>query len=283
MLQRTGRNTLYGLFSVLQIASLFLIPIVGGLLKLTPSQIEKAGTWTPLLAIILKYIQSEAWWLLVMLGGLAGTSKIVCSRLGAPWVWEIVQSMVGELNRQAFRNNANDPSHHHRVTLFKHVRCRFRVWPWRSRFWPWGPGHWPCSGWLVPVARSGHTTQRTKTIFMAPDEADHAEGVAGKAWSCNGILHKSNLPDLYSDTSKENVAAYANETWLAEELVQKRMQEGLSLARSYLGIQIEVKGKRWGVIVLDSRKPDGILTPKGRGSESYSVMAKFLGRLLERG
>jgi hypothetical protein len=118
---------------------------------------------------------------------------------------------------------------------------------------------------------------------MAPDEADHAEGVAGKAWSCNGILYKRKLPDLYSDTSKENVAAYANETWLAEELVRKRMEEGLSLARSYLGIQIEVKGKRWGVIVLDSRKPDGILTPKGRDSERYSVMAKFLGRLLERG
>jgi hypothetical protein len=57
----------------------------------------------------------------------------------------------------------------------------------------------------------------------------------------------------------------------------------LAAARSYLGIPIEVKGKRWGVVVLDSRDPNGIKPPDGVTYATYKVMAKFLERLLERG
>jgi GAF domain-containing protein len=61
------------------------------------------------------------------------------------------------------------------------------------------------------------------------------------------------------------------------------MRKRLSMARSYLGIPIEVKGERWGVIVLDSRSPNGIRPPEGLPYDTYRVMAKFLEQMLERG
>jgi hypothetical protein len=36
--------------------------------------------------------------------------------------------------------------------------------------------------------RSGHTTQKTKTIFLAPDDAGNAEGVAGQVWASDQTI-----------------------------------------------------------------------------------------------
>lgn len=282
MIQRTPKNVFYYFFLALQYSSFFLIPVVGVLLKLPAGQIDKAMAWSLLLGTAIGYVQSEAWWLLLLLSGIAGSSKIICSHIGAPWVWRTVQTTMDELYKHAFRSNA-DPSHHHRVTLFKHKLCRLRISPWRLVYWPWGRGRGPCSGWLVPVARSGHTTQRTKTVFLAPDDADAAEGIAGLAWSCNKMIPMSNLPDLYTDKQDAAIQTYAEKTWLAPNLVKKRIEKRLSHARSYLGIPIEVKGNRWGVLVLDSRSPDGIRPPDNLSYDAYKVMAKFLERLLERG
>jgi len=120
-------------------------------------------------------------------------------------------------------------------------------------------------------------------VFLAPDDADAAEGVAGLAWSCNKMIPVSELPDLYADQTDENIRVYATRTWLSPDLVKKRLNKRYAMARSYLGIPIEVKGKRWGVLVLDSRGSDGILKPEGLRYDTYKVMAKFLERLLERG
>jgi hypothetical protein len=282
MIQRSPRNALYRFFNGLQYVSISLVPVVGGLTKLPTDQLSKWKTWLPIIEPIGFYVQNEAWWLLLLLSGLAGISKFACAYIGEPWVWKTIQTTLDELQSHAFKQNA-DPLHHHRVTLFKHKQFRFRVKPWRSKFWPWGKYRWPLSGWLVPVARSGYTTQKTKTVFLAPDDADAAEGVAGQAWCCNWMIPVSGLPDLYANQTTENIEAYAKSTWLRSDLVKMRLVNNYAMARSYLGIPIEVKGRRWGVLVLDSRSPDGIWSPEGLRYETYKVMAKFLERLLERG
>jgi hypothetical protein len=233
MMQRTPRNVVYYLFNTVQVSALALTPLIGGTLKLTPEHIEKAETWSLGFAELVAYAQTEAWWLIIVLSIAAGVSKVICSKIGAPWMWDALQSMLDELREHAFKVNADDPSHHHRVTLFKHVRFRLRISPWRAHYWPWGRNRSPFSGWLVPVLRSGHTTQRTKTVFLAPDDADHAEGVAGKTWSCNRSIYKRSLPNLECDSPENDIANYAKDTWISPEMIRKRVEKRRSLARSY--------------------------------------------------
>jgi hypothetical protein len=284
MIQRGPRNALYRFFHRLLYISVFLTPIVGGLKTLTPELLSKWEHRFSVLVTITQFVQSEAWWLLVLLSAIAGASKLICTYIGEPWAWQTIETTLEELQSHAFKKNV-DPLHYHRVTLFKHKRCRFRICfgQWRSTFWPWGRGRGPCSGWLVPVARTKHTTQKTKTVFLAPDDADAAEGIAGQAWNRNVMIPVTDLPDLSTDQSETSISGYANRTWLSQKLIKQRIEMRLGIARSYLGIPIEVKGKRWGVLVLDSRSPDGIWSPEELRYDTYKVMAKFLERLLERG
>jgi len=280
MMQRAPRDLAYRISSWISITAIFLAGVVGALLKLDVAQTAK---WAPILGGQVGAIQDEAWWLIVAFTTLSGATKATCHYLGPPWAWKALQSVLDELREHAFIVNAADATHHHRVTLFKRVRYRIRIWPWRSRCWPWGKGRWPASGWLVPVLRSGHTTQRSGSVFLAPDDADRAEGVAGQAWShSESIIYLEALPDLDEDSSTPDVKRYARETWLNEGLVRKRLKAELSCSRSFCGIAIEVKGKVWGVIVLDSRRTRGIRKPSGKNLVTYTVMAKFLRTLLER-
>lgn len=279
---RTARNATYRLFGWLEGIAIFLMAIIGGALKLNETDLTGAAEWIPAFPAFVEYIQPKAWWLLVALGAIAGLSKIICTKLVSPWARKAVQSVIDELRGFAFKADGGDPAHYHRVTLFKRVPFKLKVWPWRSHWWPWGKGRGPFSGWLIPVARSGHTTQRTKTVFLAPDDADSAEGLAGLAWSCNEIVYKMDLPNIENNPTAESVKTYSRETGLSPGLTQTRVEAGLPAARSYLAMGIEVGNKKWGVLVLDSRHPDGIKKPTGRDYVMYSVMAKFLGRLLER-
>lgn len=261
---------------------MFLLPFVAASSKLTPELLINFKNWFEPSASILGYIQSVAWWLTVVLGLLAATSKYICVKIGEPWVWATLQSMVEELRKNAFNTNADGPAHHHRVTLFRHVKWRFRNGRGFSSCLPWTKGPYVWSGWLVPVLRSCHTTQRTKSVFLAPDNAQQAEGIAGQTWAARGTIYKAGLPSLEGVCNKNDVAQYARETLVSSGFIKNRMSNGQTLARSYYGIPVEVKNRLWGVIVLDSMSPSGIRKPRGQAALTYAVMAKFVGKLLER-
>ena len=143
----------------------------------------------------------------------------------------------------------------------------------RVRFWLC---RWPWSGWLVPVERSGHTTRRSHTIFLAPDDADQAEGIAGQTWAQNRVVVVNGLSDVNENPSREVLAEYAQRTWIAETWVLQKQRQH---ARSFCGIPVEVKGKLWGVIVLDSRNPQAI---DQNADKFYRLIGRVLGKLLER-
>ena len=71
------------------------------------------------------------------------------------------------------------------------------------------------------------------------------------------------------------VTEYARRTWIAPAWLSTRRQH----ARSFCGIPVEVKGRLWGVIVLDSRSPDAI---DQETSRVYNLIGRYLGKLLER-
>lgn len=146
---------------------------------------EKAGLDWPLgLEPLAQWLVRNNWWLLLALMAMAALVKIVKERLERTWIWSAVQAVVDRIQAEAFSGQPGY-AHHHRATLFRHQKFLWWPFPVRHWLWPWGLGRWPGSGWLVPVIRSGHATQRSTTYFLAPDDADHFEGVAGHIWNSN--------------------------------------------------------------------------------------------------
>jgi hypothetical protein len=139
----------------------------------------------------------------------------------------------------------------------------------------------------VPYARSGHTTQKIQSVFRAPDDADKAEGIAGKTWITSKVVSVTGLPDLSSSELRRNphqrencITEYAEKTNVNRRWIEERLSTRRPIARSYCGIPVEVGSEMWGVIVLDSQNPEP------RASEElykiYKIFGRLLGNVLER-
>jgi hypothetical protein len=205
--------------------------------------------------------------------------SVIINRWGDPWVLEKLQFILNEYQAKAFSAKATDPNHHHRVTLFK-----FKKWVIFTRhctgswYWPWGK-HMPWSGWLIPVLRSGHTSQNTNVIFSAPDNADEAEGVAGQAWVKQNAVVYNDLPSPSKNGPKRNIKQYCEVTTCPQEMVLKRLDQGKAMPLSIAATPVEVNGRIWGVVVLDSRSKDGV---SNDSILNYELTVALIGQLLEK-
>lgn len=217
-----------------------------------------ASSWHPGAREWIEWFHRWNWAVIPALTFISYAARGIQKAIGPPWVWKAVQKILDEYRGAAFEVQENDALHHYRVTLFKRVTWRTCAWSRLSTWWAWGWWRWPWSGWLVPIARSGHTTQNSKAIFLAPDDADEAEGIAGQAWAREGVIVQAGLPDVNSFPSAENVAEYARRTFVTEGWVRSRLGRRSRLSLSLCAIPLEVNGERWGVIVLDSMKPDAL-------------------------
>ena len=113
-----------------------------------------------------------------------------------------------------------------------------------------------------------------ESAFRIPDAADRVEGIAGRTWAKKGVVSVGNLPDPHSSPADEReyaTSTYVSITWLR----RRRGQQ----ARSLVGIPMEVKGRIWGVLVLDSRDPTVIGQKTIR---AYYSIASILASLLEK-
>jgi GAF domain-containing protein len=117
------------------------------------------------------------------------------------------------------------------------------------------------------------------SIFLAPDDADFAEGVAGQTWASNSRVEVRDLPCLDVTSPAHDITEYAKQAWVSEDWVRRSLVEK-TLPQSLFGIPIEVRGRLWGVLVLDSRLPQGVKL--NRAGKLISTLAVVLGRLLER-
>jgi hypothetical protein len=174
-----------------------------------------------------------------------------------------------------------EPLDNNRVTIFRRVSWCWRLSEWRATFWPWGYGRGPSSGWLVAAHRSGHATQLSTTVFLAPDDAPQAEGVAGLAWRGEGTHVVSGLPDLSNvrygrriwrfllhvrllirwenERTKafradlDLVRQYAEATNVRPRLIWQRLQRLKQNPRFVLALPLQTPDNQpWGVLVVDS-------------------------------
>lgn len=232
----------------------------------------KGTSWlqtnVPLLSPTSNWVNEHAYKLLTIIPLMVAFCQFSAKKIGPPWMWESIHNMLDQLRECVFDGNTDSGLHCHRVTLFKHCSFCFR---WRPK---WGDN--PCSGWLVPVERSGHTTRKKITCFLAPDDADRAQGVAGVTWARRACVIVENLPDIQQNKTKKKVADYVTKAYVCDEWLV--IHQGN--ARSLYGIPVEVKSRLWGVIVLDSRKE----TFAGRqiADTFHKMFGKTLAKLLEK-
>jgi len=153
-----------------------------------------------------------------------------------------------------------DPPPHHRLTVFKANRRQSK---------------------LRIVARSAEPTRGSKTYWrIDPDDQSKCEGVAGAGWYLDSVItrpgsNESELPDVSGHCTAEEVLDYAKRTWCTPEQVRKHRWG----ARSFAALTIRVKGRRWGVLVLDSVSPQGAST---RIRTMYQFAADILGDIIEQ-
>lgn len=135
-----------------------------------------ADLWPPLESVV-RFGHDTAWIWLTCAIVVGAAANWLWGRLRHPAVSDATNAILDEFQEALFAKTGGDYAHH-RVTLFKRVS-------WRATFAKDNAGRlrWPWSGWLVPVARSGHGTRQTGVRFLCPDDTDHAQGVAGRAWA----------------------------------------------------------------------------------------------------
>ena len=214
-------------------------------------------------------------WVLVVLPGIAWVANHFSNKLRTNWLLSVIQSVLTQFCDQMF-GALGGGKDEHRATLFVHQKfALWRTLPWRMDRHPW-------SGWLVPVARSGHATQIVRSRFLAPDKAARAEGFAGLTWRTRSINTIINLPDLSSASPEGEMTSYSHKTKISMAWLRGRLEQNEELPRALRGIPVEVDNALWGVIVLDSREPAPFgVDPDGQGP--LTRMFSFtISKLLER-
>ena len=253
----------YSLALWVQVGVGVVIIFFGGLQRADLTSITNHQVFPAGLIAYLRSLQENAWWSFPLLIFLSGVLGLLRKLLGSPWLWNTVHYHLDVIRETALNVAEGDALHHHRATLFKYVPVA-----WCRRKWPW-------DGWLVPVERSGYTTRGHVSIFRAPDDADRAEGVAGMAWARNQTVTISGLPALQADSDDADFDLYSRNSGVSVSWLRERLPQ----SRSFCGIPLEVKGKPWGVLVLDSRSPSGL---REQGAVMYDPASRLLAKILER-
>lgn len=196
----------------------------------------------------------------------------------SPAQFDAIHRILTGLRDHVVGTQTGVPYHFDRATLFQ--RRAFYL-PWNPKRWR----RWPFSGWLVPFERSGEATRHRGSCFLAPDDGDRAEGVAGQTWAQKNIVfvpppNDPPLPDLTHTSSDADMQEYARRSFVDPEWVRQWLRDHKrGLATRYVGIPVELKSRVWGVIVLDLRSP----TTQPHYDANLKLIATCMSAILGKG
>ncbi len=250
------------------------------------------GNWPLFLIKPLRWIQDGSFfipWTLwgVLLGIVFFLLGYFFSKIRSPKDWQTIQYILDKAQKIAYPDNHSDPKHHHRVTLFRYEKWAVvSHWSgskspaWKQRLWPWGVLK-PNTGWLVPVARSGHTAKGTKTRFAVKD-GGASEGISGLAWSGDSVIVKRNLP-VVKTGSRQNRNTYADQTNCPREMIDYILDangDQRKAPQSLGAVPIHVGADLWGILVFDSQSPVGVSSTV---ADDFQISVGAIEQILERG
>ena len=238
--------------------------------------------WNVALVEVLKLLQNHngAIFLLALVLFLAGGYRLF---MRPPQQWQMLKTIIDQAQKIAYPDN-HAPLHEHRITLFKYKKWCFRLplkrdWEKKGVFSPFGKNIKPWGGWLVPIIRSGHTSQKTKTVFIASDNGEDAEGVCGAAWARGEAFVIDNLPEITTNSTDTAIDDYAQRSLGKSEMVKKRLSDGKTLPRSIGAIPIFVNNDIWGVLCLDSISTDGVADTI---ASDFTITVEVIQQILEK-
>lgn len=214
----------------------------------------------------------HAWWLILASTAIIGACIHSQKLIGSPEVWDVLHALLCGTQSLVFGNVGYEVIDYHRVTLF---RCRC----YRNKLDIFGMIRqlFQCKPrWLVPVIRSGHTSQKTKAYFSIGGSESECLGVAGKCWFRNQIVSVWNLPDLHNGLTETKILEYARDSYAYPELIKNRLPR----ARSILAVPVQLKQELWGVLVFDSRNPDQI--NRTNVDKLCGMLTGHLGKMIEK-
>lgn len=273
----TLRRHIYRFSEITWISISAALAVTGWILS-----IDGDEAWTkerPILWRACEVIQDNSLYIYIAIGIIA-TITFWVKRKCDPWIIEKLKFILNGYQQGAFAGDDPVLRDNDRVTIFKHTSstCFVRHWSSKSIVAPWGKNP-VFSRYLVPVLRSGHISQNSKAAFYAPDSADKAEGIAGRAWATNRPIVLCDLPDITENSRIRDKKSYATSTYCDIGMLDRYIKEGRKLPRSIAAIPIESCGRVWGVVVLDSANPNGV-SPSS--VSHYSLTVALIGELLER-
>lgn len=114
--------------------------------------------------------------------------------------------------------------------------------------------------------------------FGLPTMPITRKALQDKTWVRNGVLVVAGLPDI-QDANEEVVQEYARNTWMPTKWIKEARTK--PRPRALCGIPVEVNGQPWGVIVLDSRSPEGIAADPD-SQRFYKLTGRVLALMLAR-
>ena len=208
--------------------------------------------------------------------------SLLAQRAGDPWIREKIQYLIDGVRERLYEDFGTDRLDEHRVTLFKRKGFAWKIRrPGSRKYWPYGADYFPWSGWLMPVLRSGHTAQTSASAFLAPSgELSHkVKGVVGRAWASKNTIVVDNLSEIRQDSALRTKEIYARKTFCEIDWVERCLGQNRQPPRSIGAIPIEVHGKIWGALVLDSKAPHGVTDEK---IANFKLTASMIGQLLEK-
>ena len=98
-------------------------------------------------------------------------------------------------------------------------------------------------------------------------------------------MYRANLPKVDKFSDEKLIEQYADASHISVKYVKRKINErgDKPLFRCLCGMVLMVRGKRWGVVVLDSTEPDGIIDPnKTENMAHFSHLQKMLENILEQ-
>ena len=169
-----------------------------------------------------------------------------------------IQAIIDTLHKDYFGRVAASEKYKHRVTLFRHRRVLLSRW--REEL-------------VLEVRSKLGTHGNSRTRFRVHDFEAYNEGVVGRAWYTNASVTEELPPWPPDSDNLEARRSYAQRGFLSLEKADKLHVKSEAISATC----VRVKGKKWGVLVVDSMQPGVVSSQKERIINGY---AELLGEVL---